>query len=219
MYTKEQLKNLDKIPKLKDISLKLIQEFYFEYLTDKIYTYKLRAHRSKDEFEIKIRFFTENLPHLLGIQKVAQINKRLYQGKSGYDRIVNETITIESLKAIDAQRSERDRILPTIENRITCFHLIPKLMTECEMIKFSSKKVKGNCNINSDLVLYKKELGVKLHLGAVNENNTTIYIPETFIVKSLRARDVDRLTVGQQYMNIINLNIENTNFLKKENGA
>lgn len=58
------------------------------------------------------------------------------------------------------------------------------------------------------LPLYKKELGVKLHLGVIQEKNKIIYVPETFIVKPLRARDVDRLTQCQQYMNIINRNIE-----------
>lgn len=209
MYSKEQLKVLDKIPKVQEISLKIIQEFYSEYLTNRIYTYRLRPHKSKEEFEIQVRFFTENLPHLLGIQKVvpSSSNTYLYQGKDGYEGILNGSITIEKLINIDEQRPRSERVFPQIESRITGFYLVPKLMEECEMVKFSALRVRGNCNIKSDFMLYKRELGVKLHLGVIQEKGKTIYVPETFMVKSERARDVDRLTEGQQYMNIVSRSI------------
>ena len=57
--------------------------------------------------------------------------------------------------------------------------------------------------------LFHEELGVKLHLGVIKEQNDKIYyVPETFIVKSIRDRDKDRLTMGQVYDNIIERNIE-----------
>lgn len=210
MYTKEQLKNLDKIPDIKEISLKLIQEFYCEYLTNRRYIYRLRQHKSKEEFKINIIFFKENLPHLLAIQKIVpHPNTFLYRGECGYNGILNESITIKRLEDIDSQRSKSERMLPSIESRFTCFYLIPKLMEDCKMVKFSKKTVKGNCTINSNFMLYNEKLGVKLHLGVIREQaNESLYVPETFIVKSIRARDSQRLTEGQTYMNVIDLKIE-----------
>lgn len=210
MYTKDQLKELDKIPKLKYISLKVIQEFYCDYLTNRVYKYILRPHKSKEEFEINIIFFRENLPHLLAIHKIVpQPNTYLYKGANGYNGIVNENITIEKLINIDSQKPIADRILPTIENRLTCFYLIPRLMNECKIVKFSQENVRGNSNIKSDFILYSEELGVKLNLGVIKEQiDKKIYVPETFIVKPLRSRDSNRLTDGQSYMNIIDFSVE-----------
>lgn len=98
MLTKEQLLDLEVPPKLKDISLKLLQEFYESELTNRIYTYTLRPHKKMDTIIIKIRFFQENMPHLLAIQKVPPREiKFKFEGRRGVDSIREEGITIEKL--------------------------------------------------------------------------------------------------------------------------
>ena len=62
-----ELLNLDYIPKLDECNLKLLQEFHDEFLGKYIFVYKLN-----NGLELKIRFYTENLPHLLGIHKVVK---------------------------------------------------------------------------------------------------------------------------------------------------
>ncbi|WP_261830670.1 PBECR4 domain-containing protein [Inconstantimicrobium mannanitabidum] len=66
----EKLLKVDKSEIIKQLrhdeyNLKSILEFYNEILAKNMYEYKLN-----NGFELKIRFYTENLPHLLGIHKV-----------------------------------------------------------------------------------------------------------------------------------------------------
>ncbi len=210
MLTKEELLDLEKPPKLENISLKLLQQFYESELTNKLYIYTLRQHKSTEIMQIKIRFFRENMPHLIGIQKVVPPNmKYRFQGALGFVGIKEGKITIEKLKSYDAQRKQNERVMPQIENRLTHLYLLPSLMEECNIVKFSSKTVKqGYCQIRSDFILYNEKVGVKIHLGVIRENDTEYYVPETFIVSSLRTRDRNRLTEGQIFMNVVGLHID-----------
>lgn len=225
-FRKEELRVLDTVPKLKKLDLYTLAEYYCEYLVNKSFKFKIRIHKSKEEFEIDIRFFEENMPHLLGIQKVVENTryrkqKYKYEGKPGYKGIIDRDITIEQLRALDKElRSKgngytgngRDGFR-SIQDRIIYFHLIPKLLEECKMVKFSSEKVTkhfgGNCNLKSNFILYNEQLGMKLQLGVVNENKDTIYyVPETFIPTKINEKNTDRLTKGQTYANIIERSIE-----------
>lgn len=190
--TKQELLELERIPSLDECNLKSILEFYNENLAKNMYEYKLN-----NGFELKIRFYTENLPHLLGIHKVVQDKKlkKLYQGQNGYDGIMNGDITIDKLKKLDNQQKKQDKQLKAIESKITCFYLIPKLLLNCQVIKFYSDRVDGNCNLKSEFILFDEELGIKLHLGVLkSSDNSSIYVPETFIPKGPRDRDRNRLT-------------------------
>ncbi|MDR3598494.1 PBECR4 domain-containing protein [Clostridium sp.] len=201
MKSIKELLELTDIPKLEDCNLKLIQEFHDEFLGKYIFIYKLN-----NSLELKIRFYTENLPHLLGIQKVVKDNKvkKLYQGKNGYDGISDGRITIDLLKKLDNQLKNEDKQLAAITSKITCFHLIPKLLDECSIVKFYPERVKGRCTLRSEFILFHEELGLKLHLGVLKDtDNSTIYVPETFIVKGSRDRDKNRLTEKQEFKSIV----------------
>jgi len=190
--TKQELIELNRIPDIDECNLKSIQEFHDEILAKNIYGYKLN-----NGFELKIRFYTENLPHLLGIHKVVK-NKKLqkfYKGENGYNGIANRDITIEKLKQLDNQLKDKDKQLKSITPKITCFHLIPKLLSSCQIIKFYPERVNGNCTLKSEFILFDEELGIKLQLGVLkSSDNSNIYVPETFIPKGARARDRNRLT-------------------------
>lgn len=50
--------------------------------------------------------------------------------------------------------------------------------------------------------MFHEELGLKLHLGVLKDtDNSTIYVPETFIVKG--SRDKNRLTEKQEFKSIV----------------
>ena len=72
-FTKEQLSNLDLIPKINKIELLTLAEYYLEHLSNKSFKFKIKLKSSKDIFDIDIRFFDESMPHLLGIQKIVEI--------------------------------------------------------------------------------------------------------------------------------------------------
>lgn len=189
---KQELIELNRIPDIDECNLKWIQEFHDEIIAKNIYVYKLN-----NGIELRIRFFKENLPHLLGIQKVVKDKKikKLYQGLNGYNGIVDGSITIEKLRKLDNQLKDKDKQLNAITPKITCFHLIPKLLENCTIIKFYPERVKGKCTLKSEFILFDEELGVKLHLGVLrSSDNSTIYVPESFIPKGPRDRDRNRLT-------------------------
>lgn len=201
MNSIKELLELNDIPELKDCNLKLIQEFHDELLGKYLFMYKLN-----NGLELKIRFYTENLPHLIGIQKVIKDKKikKLYQGKQGYDGIFHGRITIDTLKNLDNQLKDEDKQLASITSKITCFHLIPKLLDECSVVKFYPERAKGRCTLRSEFILFHEELGLKLHLGVLNDtDNSTIYVPETFIVKGPRDRDRNRFTEKQEFKSIV----------------
>lgn len=219
IFTIEQLNELEFIPKVNRLDLKILVEYYKKYLSNKSFKFKIKLKNSKEMMDIDIRFYDENLPHLLGIQKIVENTelrnqKYKYQGAEGLKRILNNKITIKSLKELDKQLRPKQKenrnklIFPSIEDRITHMHLIPKLMRECKIIQFNSDNVTkfygGNCSIKSNFILHSIEYNVKLQLGVIKEKGTPIYfVPETFIVTSIRRKDVDRLTIGQRYAEII----------------
>lgn len=223
-FTKEQLSNLDFVPKINKIELITLAEYYKEHLSNKSFKFKIKLKGSKDMFNIDIRFFDESMPHLLGIQKIVESTslsnqKYKYQGADGFQGILNKDITISSLKELDKQlhpkknkqqlnKEDKDpRVFPSIESRITHFHLIPQLLRDCSMIKFSSEIVTeyygGNCNLRSDFILYSTKFKMKLQLGVVQEKGTIYHVPETFIVTPIRNRSADRLTGRQRFAEII----------------
>ena len=61
MYTKEELKSLEIVPKISKVSLKTIAEFYCDNLTQKFFKYKIRLHKSKDEIEIDISDYLQKI--------------------------------------------------------------------------------------------------------------------------------------------------------------
>ncbi|VYU68060.1 hypothetical protein [Clostridium butyricum] len=201
MNSIDEMLTLTTIPKLDDCDLKLIQEFHDEFLGKYIFMYKLN-----NGLELKIRFYAENLPHLLGIHKVVKDRKmqKFYKGEKGYNGIVNRQITIDNLKKLDNQLKDKDKQLAAITSKITCFHLIPKLLNECKVVKFYPDRVKGTCTIKSEFILFHEELGLKLHLGVLKDTyNSTVYVPETFIVKGPRDRDRNRLTDKQEFKSVV----------------
>ena len=69
------------------------------------------------------------------------------------------------------------------------------MLSSCQVIKFYPERVKGNCTLKSEFILFDEALGIKLHLGVLkSSDNSNIYVPESFIPKGSRDRDRDRLT-------------------------
>ena len=219
IFTLEELNELKFIPKVNRLDLKILAEYYKDNLSNRSFKFKIKLKGSKEIMDIDIRFYDENLPHLLGIQKIVERTelsnqKYKYQGEEGFKRILNRKITIKTLKELDKQLRPKQKdnknilVFPSIEDRITHMHLIPKLMKECKMVQFSAENVTkyygGNCSIKSDFILHSIEYKVKLQLGVIKEKGSPSYfVPETFIVTAIRRKDADRLIIGQRYADII----------------
>lgn len=95
MYSVIELNNLIYKPRINDISLFLLKEYYETFLHPFIYHYHIKS--SSIEKNIELRFEKENFCHLLGIESIAKnaIANRLlhnYRGLNGWNNIENGMI-------------------------------------------------------------------------------------------------------------------------------
>jgi len=199
MYTKDELVTLEKIPKLDELSLKIICDFYSNHICNYSYEYELSGNKN-----IKIRFFKENLCHLLGIHKVVpQQTKGFYIGNKGYEKIESDSLTIDDLIKMNEKEFNK------IKLRITAFHYIYKLLRQADMVKFYPERTRKYSRLRSEFIIYDEKNNFKIHLGILKEQNEKdIYVPETYIVISCKDKRKDYYTEGQEYVKIINRNIE-----------
>jgi len=97
MLSAIELKSLSIKPRINDISLKILSEYYEMFLYPFIYHYHIKS--VKEERVIELRFNLENFCHLLGIESIVKYSvpmKELhnYRGKAGWDNISNLLIKI-----------------------------------------------------------------------------------------------------------------------------
>ena len=107
MYSEIELNSLIYKPKINDISLFLLKEYYEIFLHPFIYHYYIKS--SNIEKNIELRFEKENFCHLLGIESIAKnaIANRLlhnYRGLNGWNNIENGMISIKHLKLLNNKK-------------------------------------------------------------------------------------------------------------------
>lgn len=70
MYTALELRTLNIKPRINDISLKILSEYYQMFLAPFIYNYHIVS--KTEEKDIKLNFELENFCHLLGIESTVK---------------------------------------------------------------------------------------------------------------------------------------------------
>jgi hypothetical protein len=192
MLTTDELLNLTRLPKISEITLKLLQEFYDIHICPNIYVFELENKNS-----IKLEFLDVNLCHLMGLQHIVPYKlKKFYGGENGYMGVFNEDITIRKLKDIDERKFSRDK------DKILCFSFIYQLLRNCEIIKFNN--IKGNSKITCEFILYNTHYERRIHLGIEKDEVRGVYYPRTFIVERDNG---DRLVINQEKIKILNTKI------------
>lgn len=86
MYSATDLNNLTIKPKINDITLEVLREFYEMFLYPFIFTYTVTANNSSRK--IKLAFNTRNFCHLLGVESIAKRSVKYsdlhnYRGEDG----------------------------------------------------------------------------------------------------------------------------------------
>lgn len=71
MFSAVELKELTIKPKINDISIEVLREFYEIFLYPFIYTYTIT--QNDESKKIAVRFNTKNFCHLLGVETIAKI--------------------------------------------------------------------------------------------------------------------------------------------------
>ena len=91
MYSAIELKALSIKPRINDISLKVLSEYYEMFLYPFIYHYHRKS--IDEEKDIELRFEKENFCHLLGIESIVKYsvpmrNLHNYKGENGWDNAI-----------------------------------------------------------------------------------------------------------------------------------
>lgn len=192
MLTTEELLKLTRLPKITEISLKLLQEFYDIYICPNIYLFEL-----EDKSIIKLEFLGVNLCHLLGFQHIVPYKlKKFYSGENGYIGILNGDITIKKLRSINEKNFSRDK------DKILCFPYIYKLLQHCEIIRFSN--IIGHSKITCEFILHDTHYERRIHLGIEKDEKRGVYYPRTFLIERDNG---NKFVVNQQQLKIKNKQI------------
>ncbi len=201
MLTTDELLNLTRLPKISEISLKLLQEFYDIYICPNIYVFEL-----ENKEVIRLEFLDVNLCHLMGFQHIVPYKlKKFYSGENGYMGIFNGEITIKKLRSIDERKFSRDK------DKILCFSYIYQLLRQCEIIRFSN--ITGHSKISCEFLLYDTHYERRIHLGIEKDEKRDVYYPRTFLVER---ENGDRFVVNQEYLKIKNTQIISKHPFKTE---
>lgn len=192
MLTKEQLTTINLPPKIDEISLQLLQEFYEAYICPYTYIYVLN-----NNVTIKLNLYEADFCHLLGLQYITSNNKKVQviKGQKGYDKIKNNLITFQTLKSLNKQG------FIDIRSRIKYFPFIYQLLRTPSALKFD-KACLGKCKIDCEFLFYDDFNNSIIHLGIEQGKNS--FYSKTFLVEPKMG---DKFIKGQQQLDIQQINI------------
>ena len=198
MLTLSGLVDIQTKPKLNEMSLKLIADYYESYLMDKVFSYRLENNKN-----IELHFKKDHLCHLIAIHKFSPERKldHLYHGFKGFDRLIAEEITFESLKSIDKKKFKDYR------ERMQFFPFTYRLLKTCDSVYFDKNNVSGNgsCRIDAKMLLYAEFDKKILHLGIDLENSGDKYFPRSFFLA--REKQKDKYIKNQISVKILDITI------------
>ncbi|WP_206813120.1 PBECR4 domain-containing protein [Paradesulfitobacterium ferrireducens] len=192
MYTKEQLRQLTAAPKISEISLQLLQEFYDEYICSNRFFYEF-----KGGLVIELDFYPEGLAHLLGIHHVHD----RFKGISAYDEIKTGRLTFDVLRSTNKTKFK------SIKHRLTHFPFISQLLENPSVIKFDGTIIK-DCKIKCEFILYDNHNNSIVHLGIESTGAQAIFYSKTFIIE---LNNGDKFIKDQQQMVLEKIRIEPKN--------
>lgn len=101
MFRAEELCGLSIKPKINDIDLNVLQDYYRKFLNPFVYQYDIIE--GKKQSSIQLRFDEANFCHLLGIESIVKYTvpkKKIcnYKGQGGWDFIQNSGLCFNDLK-------------------------------------------------------------------------------------------------------------------------
>lgn len=194
MYTVTQLRELVKQPKINDISLKILQEYYLAYLNPFIYYYNIKDKYNNKEYTIELRFNIENFCHLLGLEYIVKQSVSFkyifsYKGFKGWENVKNETINFNDLKQKNKKRFNN------VKAKFVYFYVIPQLIQNPKGIIYNKDLVNPATNIESEILFYDTYNNSVIHLG-IEKHSAGYYVPRTFLIEKITVKND-----GKKYLN------------------
>ena len=203
MYNCIQLKSCITNPRINEISLELLREYYEKFLYPFEYHYTIKY--AAGEYTIELRFDMENLSHLLGLESIVKYNLnrhdiKKYKGIHGWENIKNGIITIDTLKGINKKRFKSKK------DKMVFFYLIPNLITSPKAIYFDNSKVNPPTNIKCEIIFFNNYDKSVLHLGIEPNSENTYYIPRTFLIERITKQNGGEKYIENQMLIDLNIN-------------
>ncbi|MBK5201902.1 MAG: hypothetical protein JJE21_10315 [Spirochaetaceae bacterium] len=195
----EQLYMVTQNPRINDISLELLREYYELYLNPYIYKYKI-INNKKDKkvvTNIELRFDKNNFCHLLGIENTLRhsVNKEdlfTYVGQAGWDNIKNEILDFKFIKGKNKLGFNNNK------SRYVFFYLIPKLVDHPKGILYDASKVMGLTLVDCELLFYDEYQNAYIHIGIKEDKDLGYYIPKTFLIEKITEHSDGRKYINKQ---------------------
>lgn len=197
MLTLAELKKLRRTPKINDISLELLREYYEIYLNPFIYHYKLED-SINNKCSIEVRFDKERFCHLLGIETIVkkQVNCyeiKNYKGLRGWNNIESGHLNFQSLKNMNKKAFENGKA------KFIYFYLLPNLLKTPNAVNYDKSKVSSGTNIDCKIMFYDTYNNAILHLGIEPNDAGTYYFPRTLLIEKINPKNSGtKFVINQQ---------------------
>ena len=138
MYKAEELCGLLIKPKINDIDLDVLQDYYRKFLNPFIYQYDITENEKQSS--IQLRFDEENFCHLLGIESIVKysVSKKEihhYKGQGGWDYIQNTGLCFNDLKRMNKSKFK------SIKAKFVYFYLMPDILEIPVAVNFKNENV------------------------------------------------------------------------------
>ena len=209
MYTAEELLNLQMKPRINDITIKVLADYYAFFLNPFIYKYTLKSNPLKS---FELWFDKENFCHLLGLETIAKNSvpfKKLhnYKGIDGWHNIYGENeddfiLDIPHLKTLNKKNFK------SMKAKFVYFYLLPTLIRDPLSVIFKNENVLPPTKIDCDMMFYSKAKNDNaiIHLGIKQDEQLSYYIPKTFFIEKVSSKQDDIYLAKQEEIEITVLN-------------
>lgn len=198
--TCEELYNATVNPKINDITLKLLQEYYWIYLHPFTYQYEIVDKSGEEPVArtIELRFDKDSFCHLLGIESIIYFVKnykerKRFKGEQGWENVKNGMITIQSLREKKTKKQFESR-----KDKYVFFYILPKLVDAPKGVLYDKTKVDGGTNIDCEILFYDEHQNAQIHLGIEYFEELGYYRPRTFFVERITKSKDGLKYVGDQ---------------------
>ena len=206
MLTCEGLYNCSKNPRINDIELNLLREYYEYYLMGRDYLYNIVDDKNNN-FNITLRFTKKNFCHLLGIETIVKRNVRSeelgnYKSDKGWNNIIDGSLDFAKLKRINKKKFN------SVKDKFVFFYLLPKIIMQPKLVVYDRLNVRGGTLIECKMLFYDNIQNAYVHLGLEYSEEDLCYIPRTFFIERITQNsDGMRFIVDQQSLKIVNINV------------
>lgn len=182
IMNKDDYANLSSTPTADQLTLKLVLEYYDEYIEPYVYTYTV-----KDEEAIRLKFNYVNFPHLIGLHyapnaKYGQNSDKAkqFKGYDGYQGVKNGSIDKQTIKSMFDKKNYH---YSDMTKKMRYFYNLHKVLESPSAVYYNKSKnnKKQNSLIDCHIILYKIINDQYIHVGLDKSGDK--YVAKTFLVE------------------------------------